>query len=347
MSHFTVLVIGDNIEQQLEKYWEELETAPYFKKKVTQKDMKAVIKEFEQKNLIGKSDLSILERFENVYKGENAEDWNNNEYKKVNGVWGRYSTYNPNSKWDWYQIGGRWANFFKLNNSITKELDTMGFSLNEFENLINLKKTNLSKFHETVDKYKGYEDKIKTLVSLFNSTDSETRSDSTKKVNIDFEGMRNESKDKAIKNYKLLEKLLGGSIPKITLSWEEAQKNATIDGVVNYDNARKLYNEQPAILALNNAKKQEVLTKDEMSLLSWLDLEDYQCSVEEFGQVAYNDAVSTYAVLKDGIWYQKGEMGWWGISNDTSTQKEWNIELNKLIDEATDDTLFTLVDCHI
>lgn len=24
-----------------------------------------------------------------------------------------YKTYNPNSKWDWYQVGGRWTGFFK------------------------------------------------------------------------------------------------------------------------------------------------------------------------------------------------------------------------------------------
>lgn len=28
------------------------------------------------------------------------------------------STYNPNSKWDWYSIGGRWSNFLKLKNGL-------------------------------------------------------------------------------------------------------------------------------------------------------------------------------------------------------------------------------------
>ncbi|NCQ50294.1 hypothetical protein GW796_00025 [archaeon] len=28
-------------------------------------------------------------------------------------------------------------------------------------------------------------------------------------------------------------------------------------------------------------------------------------------------------VVKDGQWYQKGEMGWWGCSTDEMTQDEW------------------------
>ena len=36
-----------------------------------------------------------------------------------------YSTYNPNSKWDWYQVGGRWSGMLKTKNenyvNITKK----------------------------------------------------------------------------------------------------------------------------------------------------------------------------------------------------------------------------------
>ena len=34
---------------------------------------------------------------------------------------GQMITYNPNSKWDWYSIGGRWSGFLPL-----KELDSEG-----------------------------------------------------------------------------------------------------------------------------------------------------------------------------------------------------------------------------
>jgi len=45
---------------------------------------------------------------------------------------------------------------------------------------------------------------------------------------------------------------------------------------------------------------------------------------------------STFAVLKDGKWYEKGEMGWW-----------WMEEYQKLLADLPDDTLLSVIDCHI
>jgi len=64
MSHFTVLVVGDDVHEQL---------APY------------------QENNMGDCPEEYLVKDE-------EEDY----------------TYNPNSQWDWYVIGGRWSGFFKL-----------------------------------------------------------------------------------------------------------------------------------------------------------------------------------------------------------------------------------------
>lgn len=51
--------------------------------------------------------------FEQLY-AKNGDDWNGMCWRKdPNGVWGVYSTYNPNSKWDWYSNGGRWAKSIK------------------------------------------------------------------------------------------------------------------------------------------------------------------------------------------------------------------------------------------
>lgn len=51
--------------------------------------------------------------FEELY-AKKGDDWNGGNWRKdPNGVWGVYSTYNPNSKWDWYSNGGRWAKSIK------------------------------------------------------------------------------------------------------------------------------------------------------------------------------------------------------------------------------------------
>jgi hypothetical protein len=51
--------------------------------------------------------------FPALYK-EKGEDWNGSQWRvDENGVWGYYSTYNPDSKWDWYSVGGRWGKGIK------------------------------------------------------------------------------------------------------------------------------------------------------------------------------------------------------------------------------------------
>jgi hypothetical protein len=57
--------------------------------------------------------------------------------------------------------------------------------------------------------------------------------------------------------------------------------------------------------------------------------------------------LSTFAVVKDGKWYEKGEMGWWGIVSNEKNFDEWHEQFDKLIEEQTEDTLLSLFDCHI
>lgn len=55
----------------------------------------------------------VFAQFPELYK-EKGNDWNGNRWHMdENGVLAEYSTYNPDSKWDWYTVGGRWANSIK------------------------------------------------------------------------------------------------------------------------------------------------------------------------------------------------------------------------------------------
>jgi hypothetical protein len=58
-------------------------------------------------------------------------------------------------------------------------------------------------------------------------------------------------------------------------------------------------------------------------------------------------SISTFAVLKDGEWYEKGEMGWWGCISDEKDPDEWNEQFTKLLEEQPEDTLLSVFDCHI
>ena len=71
----------------------------------------------------------LFSKFEEVY-AEHGNDWNGNTWhKNEEGVWCKYSTYNPDSKWDWYANGGRWDKAIKtkdgefVNECLAKEID--------------------------------------------------------------------------------------------------------------------------------------------------------------------------------------------------------------------------------
>jgi hypothetical protein len=65
------------------------------------------------------------------------------------------------------------------------------------------------------------------------------------------------------------------------------------------------------------------------------------------GDIANFDELITFAVLKDGEWFERGEMGWWGIVHDQKDEELWENELKKMVQGLPDDTLISIFDCHI
>lgn len=280
---------------------------------------------------------------------------------------------NPNRKWDWYVLGGRWNGFFKLKSNgakggdLTKEqIKELAAEYGTTEKYILVLESLLKNDPERVHDYTmehpvaggyylqkkiqelitpQYEDAVAGSPGTFGGIAKAGYVDQAKKGDIDFAGMKQEAYDKAFERYKKVEKLLGG-IPQLQFLW----KRDFIDGQfkdLDIDEKRSKYHGQAAKQLVNEARKEDGLSRDDQSLLTWLDLEDYQCSAEEYAQNAANRSISTFAVLKDGKWYEKGEMGWWGMASNEDDQDTWNKKFNELIKDLPDNTVLSLVDCHI
>ena len=58
-------------------------------------------------------------------------------------------------------------------------------------------------------------------------------------------------------------------------------------------------------------------------------------------------SVATFAVLMDGEWYERGNMGWWGIIANEKGQDVWEEEFWKLIEKLPPNTWLSVYDCHI
>ena len=151
-----------------------------------------------------------------------GEDWNGNSWRKEKkGVWAVYSSYNPNSKWDWYSVGGRWRNSIK------------------------------TKSGEFVDMCK------------FDEIDFEPYSDNCYEDGKDW---------------------LGNPCKKLKEGYEW-----------HYDN------------------------KDNFP----------------------------FCVVIDGVWYEKGDMGWWGMVANEKGEEEWNGEVAALLEKIPADSDVYNVDFHI
>lgn len=322
MSHFTVLVFGPDHEKQLAPFEES--TAGLPKELLTFVDTEEEYrKEYEEDTSLRYRDPKtgtlyvpwddrfrvagtfgtgtgthvkpdgweeIQVPFKNLFPTFESyvEGWHDSKDRDPeNGRYGYWK--NPNAKWDWYVVGGRWTGFFKLKPGRSGTLGRPGAG------------DNRAKF--------GWVD-------------------SARKRDIDFEGMRSDKAAERLAVYNRVHAVIAGR-PVVT--WEESLKRFS-DNVVE---AREFYWKQPVLEDLQKYK------------LVFFDLEDYLFSVGEFEARERKRAVTTFAVLKDGKWYERGEMGWWACVHNEKDEEKWFEEYSNLLDAVPPDTLLTLIDCHI
>lgn len=123
MSHFVGLCFGDNWEDNLDQYYEGLEVEAHIAytkeeaidevKRTHAHNYEYALEALQQPDLNSK----MIEHYQNIVdKGlfisyedawKEAKDWG----YEIDDDENLLSTYNPDSKWDWYSIGGRWNGF--------------------------------------------------------------------------------------------------------------------------------------------------------------------------------------------------------------------------------------------
>lgn len=112
--HSLLLVIGDGaLDELMRPFDEELEVPEYEVGEVDDFDKKCMMDYYlENKG----ADFKSFDEYYKLY----GEDWNGNRWRKDDdGVWREFSTSNPQSKWDWWEVGGRWAGRIILKEGVT------------------------------------------------------------------------------------------------------------------------------------------------------------------------------------------------------------------------------------
>lgn len=340
MSHFTVLVVGGNPEKQLAPYQENnMEDCPseylkfndtedkslaeYKKESVEQVQMPdgrflyPSDEEFRKKGAFGvgtdthevPSHLKIVKvKFNKLYLTfeEFMKEWHG--YKSRDKKTNRYGYWeNPNRKWDWYTLGGRWTGFFKLRPQAVGSVGRPGLM--------------------TPPADQGY-------------------ADQARKSEIDFVVMRLEARARAAENYERLSRLMGGKILPLKYTWSEMLGKKKYK-VLDIEEKRTLYHAQESLKKIQSVQLHSGTSKEDQDFLCWLEYEPYTVGREKYLQKAEDSAVCTFAVVMNGKWYERGSMGWWGCVSAAKPNQEWESEFAKLLNSASDNTLLSVYDCHI
>lgn len=310
MSHFTVLVVGNDPEEQLKPFQENnMDDCPAKYMEFNDKEDE-MLKEYNEgiydhDKIPFNVKYSTFEEFAKEGHGYSERDEHKNRY-------GRWE--NPNAKWDWYSLGGRWTGFFTMKKNTPGTIGKPG---------------------------------LMTKVAVRGTADQAYKKD------IDFENMRKKAHQKASDTYKMVEDEFDGTIPKLEFIWEDLMddKNEKYNKL-DIKIKRDMYHNQPVILDWKSrADKYKASSKIDKyfeklySILIWDSPSDYAMSKEEYVQTRVDSSISTFAVIMDGKWYEKGQMGWWAmVSNEKG---DWAKEYSKLLDSVSDDTLLSIYDYHI
>ena len=344
MSHFTVMVIGEDVEKQLQPYHEYECTGVLDEYVVFVDETKEMMDEFingtrtmlinfdgelkdpwddqfyrdplpEEKENVGMGSgcingLSFSSRdwgdglgyrakvsfipedymekevsFRKIYKDVESfcRDWHDDDEENFkDGKIGRLT--NPNNKWDWFQVGGRWAGSLMLTKEAIESVNTGGKFIPELPN-----------FSWEWSK----EEKLKVLANQC--------VDIAPKKYIDIDAMEKPMVEKASKQWD---------------GWHSGIKD----------------------LPKDNEEKQKWVRDNLGWLVSKLDIERLS-TMTRSEYVACKSVWSPYAILWDGTWYSKGKMGWFGMSVDE--ENNWEGQFKELWNEIPETELVTMVDCHI
>lgn len=326
MSHFTVLVIGEDAELQLAPFDENIEVEEYLKGEVTPEEVDRFFQYYKEKHDESGSLETLYEKW--------GEEWNGRSWRKEKAIhqnwkcpscgqrnnwksyycgqffrvrkgcgtlqpeqfiWNKYSTYNPLSKLDWYQLGGRWNGYFRLKDGASGEVGEEG---------------------------------------VFERPAPIQAVDSARKCDIDFEFMRNEAgKAASIRYDEFCQIVDGRALPR----WEDIRKKHKD----NIQAARDEYNNIDVIKDLDASERFGGI------FFMFNEILDFEESRGDYVQKQRNKAIVTYAFVKDGKWHQRGEMGWFGMAFNEMDEHEWNMKFHKMLDDLPYDTLLSVYDCHI
>lgn len=323
MSHFSVLVIGDDVEGQLQPF-HEYECTGIEDEYVQDVD---ITEEARAEYAASDKSESFVEFIESWYGLKPNVNGNEGKYGRVDldasgEVVRVIDRTNPNKKWDWWSVGGRFTGLFSpdydpAQDSANKEICFLCHGTGKRLDMV--AENSCSGCQGT-----GVREKWPTR---WKPHDGDQITAAQLRENL--EALRLQAEQEAAQLYDKARPLIDDDF----ISWATMRERHS----ENVDTARTAYHAQAAVQRFRQADE-----------LTWQSPEDFLIPRDdEFLQQARLRAGRTFAVVKDGQWFEKGSMGWFGMVADEKPAEDWAAQYWAIVDSLTPETIVTVVDCHI
>jgi len=328
MSHFSVLLVTDEYptEEIISKYMQpfhEYECTGIKDEYVIAVDVTDEAKSIFERN---KNNYSSFKEFVVSWYGEINDKFVSFDDKTEKVI--KYT--NPNNKWDWYQVGGRFTG--KLG-TYDPKTDPDNFTTCMFcygtgycvnENGVNKRVADLNYTCEC----NGSGKELKWPTKW-------------KKIKNDIIQVKDLNLDSIkLKNIENRFAIIKEICAKHNISLSELEF-----GLINYKKVKAEWAnmEEPRPRGkdfsnlLNDAGKKYYFAD------TWHELDLINNSLVEWAQSA--PSLSSYAINLKGNWIEKGTMGWFGVS--INENDDWDIIYSKFLDGLLPDEYLTIIDCHV
>jgi len=264
-----------------------------------------------------------------------------------------YSTYNPDSKWDGWVIGGRWHAYYQLKPDAVAARGAAQVHVHAPgagngcrcrsclgtappSDAVVLRATGGDPRVVLADCDTGHTCRRNGLGSSHIGW-----ADAAPIECIDLDGMRAAAYNAAATDHEHYSTVVAG-LPA-PLGFKACARELGLDPEADlephqWDSVRQVYWAQPAVKAMDAAD-------------IWADsshVEALAAGKEAFATRAATRAVPTFAMLGDGHWVAPGSMGWFGMDDATTKDKDqYYAAANQVLDGLPGATVLALIDCHI
>lgn len=247
-----------------------------------------------------------------------------------------YRWTNPNKKWDWWVVGGRWSGVLAPRYEPSKDPANQ-------ETCWLCQGTGTRCDGVTGNQPVRCNGCRGTGISVkFSSNWRKVPQDRCQVKDLDLAALRDAAEEEALREWDRWQPVVQGrEIP----SWDAIRKKHIDDlpegATRDWDAVRKMFNEHPVVLDVKKAAGDDYVW--DMPQLC----EKLRMTREDRAAQARRSAPVLFGYVKDGRWVERGEMGWFATVSDEQDPEVWARHYNEMLESLRPDQWVTVVDCHI